>query len=144
MNTNSKIYLSQNDFEVINFLINGKNKNAAMAERLSEELSRAVVLDAESIPDDTVGLDSEVQLMDLDTQVVETYILTLPVNANAEVNRISVLAPIGAALLGYREGDTIEWPTPGGVRHLEVLKVVRKCEEAKRHAPYELLQFLKR
>ncbi len=140
MNTIPIIYLSRSDFEVINFLINGKNRKDAMASRLGEELARAVVLDPESISDDTVGLESEVQLIDLDTETVESYTLSLPAKANAEAKRISVLAPVGAALLGYREGDVIEWTTPGGARRFKLLKVARKREHIGRHAPYALPQ----
>lgn len=93
-------------------------------ERLDEELERAVVLDAEAVPADVVTLDSWSRLLDLDTQRETLVSPVLPSRANADAGRISVLAPLGTAVLGYRAGDVIEWRVPGGLRRLQVLEVM--------------------
>lgn len=59
-------------------------------------------------------------LTDIDSRRELTYMLVYPYEANINRGRLSVLAPIGTALLGYRVGDIIEWPTPGGDRRLRV------------------------
>jgi regulator of nucleoside diphosphate kinase len=56
---------------------------------------------------------------------------SLPAGASAEGNRVSVLAPIGTALLGYRAGDTIVWPVPSGTRQLRILEVEYQPEAAR-------------
>ena len=55
----------------------------------------------------------------------ERYRLVLPAQADYEKKRISVLAPVGAALLGYRTGDQVDWPVPGGVRSLRIEQVMQ-------------------
>ncbi|HQY06476.1 MAG TPA: GreA/GreB family elongation factor, partial [Lacunisphaera sp.] len=93
---------------------------------LRGELARAIVLDATAVPATAVGLNSRVELEDLDSGERESYVLTLPSAADPDQARISVLAPVGTALLGYRVGDEIAWPTPGGIRRLKLLQVTRE------------------
>lgn len=75
-------------------------------------------------------MNSKVILRDLDTQEIMTYTLVFPNDANYEAGAISVLAPVGTAILGYSEGDTVEWPVPSGMRRLLVEKVVYQPEAA--------------
>jgi len=58
------------------------------------------------------------------------YTIVFPVDADIEKKRISVLAPVGTALIGYRAGDIIEWATPGGTRRLQIEKVLFQPEAA--------------
>jgi len=119
------IHLSLADYQYITRLLAGVPAKSESLQRLRRELDRAVVLEPALIPPTIVGLDSRVRLQDLDTQEIEEYTLVAPNKADADQQRISLLAPIGAALLGYREGDEIKWPTPGGVRRLRLLQVSR-------------------
>ncbi len=93
-------------------------------DRLERELRRARRIPEEERPTDIVALNSEVTVQDLGDGTRETYRLVLPARADVAKNRISVLAPIGAALLGFRRGDRIDWPVPGGVRSLRIEQVV--------------------
>lgn len=119
------IRLTLADYKYITGLLAGVPAKGESLQRLRRELARAVVLEPALIPPTVVGINSRVQLKDLDTQEIENYTLVAPHKADADQGRISFLAPIGAALLGYREGDEIEWPTPGGVRRLRLLHVCR-------------------
>jgi regulator of nucleoside diphosphate kinase len=74
-------------------------------------------------------MGSEVRLMDVDTGEIKVYRLVFPSEARTE-NSLSVLAPIGTAILGYRVGDVIEWRVPKGVRRLKVLDVLFQPEAA--------------
>lgn len=117
------IHLSQNDHEVLQLLLKSLERQHAACDRLRAELQRAVVCAPAALPPGTIGINSRVQLRDLDRDEVEEYVLTLPGAANPDLQRISVLAPVGTALLGYHVGDEIEWPTPGGTRRLKILRV---------------------
>ncbi len=119
------IRLSLADYKYITKLLAGLPQNNESLQRLRRELARAVVLEPALIPPTVVGLNSRVRLQDLDAQDVEEYTLVAPDQADADQGRISLLAPIVAALLGYREGEEIEWPTPGGLRRLRLLQVTR-------------------
>jgi regulator of nucleoside diphosphate kinase len=96
---------------------------------LEEELDRAEVVRPEAIPHDVVTMNSEVRLQDMDSGSVQRYKLVFPNQFRCD-NSVSVLAPIGTAMLGYRVGDVIEWRVPKGIRRLKVLKVIYQPEAA--------------
>ena len=91
--------------------------------KLREELDRAVVIDPPAFPSDVVTMDSTVEFEDIGTGEVEEYTITFPERADVDRKRISILAPIGTALIGYRVGDIVKWSTPGGIRQLKVTRV---------------------
>ena len=93
---------------------------------LEGELRRARIVPQSRMPEDVITLNSVVRLYDVDSGETETYTLVLPADADLSLGRISVLAPIGTAVLGYREGDVIEWPVPAGLRRIEVVEVVHQ------------------
>ena len=104
------------------------DRDGGNLETLALELGRAQVVPPEDVPPDVVTLYSRVQIEDLDTHESRIYTLVLPWEADVHAGRLSVLAPIGTALLGYREGDRIEWPVPRGVRRIRVVRVLEQPE----------------
>jgi len=102
-------------------------------ELLEGELDRALVMDAERrLPSDVVTLDSRVVVSDLVSGEERTFTLVLPSKANVDEGRISVLAPLGMAVLGYRTGDEIEWDVPAGRRRFLIRRVLHQPEAAAR------------
>ena len=97
---------------------------------LEEELRRAVIVEPKEIPGDVITMNSRADLIDLDTRETVTFTLVFPRDANVEEEKISVLAPIGAGMLGYRIGDEFEWRVPDGVRHMKVTNVHYQPEAA--------------
>jgi regulator of nucleoside diphosphate kinase len=94
------------------------------------EISRATVVPAAQIPADVITMNSRARLLDRDQGEIFDYTLVYPADADFGQSKISVLAPIGAAMLGYRVGDEIEWPVPAGVRRLRVEEVLYQPEAA--------------
>lgn len=90
---------------------------------LAVELERAIVLERDEIPHKVVTLNKQVEVFDLDTGARQEVTLVDPADADVSARRISVLAPLGTALLGYQEGDEVEWLMPGGLRRLRVDRV---------------------
>jgi len=99
---------------------------------LDRELERAIVMKPEEIPPSVVTMNSEVEVRDLETGSTLCLTLVFPTLANIESGRVSVLAPMGLALLGSREGDEVAWQTPRGVRRSRVERVVFQPEAAGR------------
>lgn len=115
MATRPPIIINRLDAERLQRLIDeADDKDLAVARSLEEELARGEVVDPEQIPDDVVSMCSQVQFTDLDRdrQIIRT--LVYPHALATTEDGISVMAPVGAALLGLRIGDTIDWPLPGG------------------------------
>lgn len=97
---------------------------------LLEELKRAVIVDPREIPGDLITMNSRADLLDLESGETLTFTLVFPADANVEEGKISVLAPIGAAMLGYRVEDEFKWNVPAGVRRMRVTRVEYQPEAA--------------
>lgn len=97
---------------------------------LRDELQRAVIVDPRAIPHDVITMNSRAELLDLESGETLTWTLVFPADANVEEGKISVLAPIGAGMLGYRVEDEFEWNVPAGVRRLRVTRVDYQPEAA--------------
>jgi regulator of nucleoside diphosphate kinase len=97
-------------------------------EDLERELEYAEVVPAEEVTPDVVTLHSTVRVLDVDTGATMVYTVVFPAEADLAANRISVLAPIGTALIGYRVGDVIDWRTPGRTRRLRIEAVLFQPE----------------
>ena len=95
---------------------------------LEHELDRANIVESHEIPRGTVTLHSRVRLLDLDSRESVVYRLVLPSEANSVDGSLSILAPIGIAMLGYGEGDYFECETPGGTRRFLVESVLFQPE----------------
>jgi len=88
--------------------------------RLLEELRRGELVDSREVASTVVTMNSRVRLRDLDTDEQMEYTLVFPKDSDIETGRISVMSPIGTAILGYSVGDTIEWTVPAGKRRIKV------------------------
>ncbi|HOW42400.1 MAG TPA: nucleoside diphosphate kinase regulator [Candidatus Omnitrophota bacterium] len=113
--------------------INSSKNDAEWAPiiELEAELDRAIIVDADKIPSGVITMNSKVCLKDMDTGKDEFYQLVYPEDADIEQNKISVLAPIGTAILGYKVGDVIEWKVPAGLRRLKIKKILYQPETAR-------------
>lgn len=97
---------------------------------LAGELAIATVVSPKAVPQDVVTMNSRVVLRDVDTSEEMTYALVFPQNADIDAGAISILAPVGTAILGYTEGDVIEWPVPSGMRRIRIEKILYQPEAA--------------
>ncbi len=97
---------------------------------LTKELRRAVIVDPKDVSGDVITMNSRAEMRDLESGETVAFTLVFPSEANIDEEKISVLAPIGAGMLGYRVGDEFEWKVPGGLRRMKVTKVEYQPEAA--------------
>lgn len=102
-------------------------------QELRGELERALIVPAGEMPEGVITMHSEVGVVDLASDVLHAITLVYPHAADPARGRISVLAPLGTALLGYRVGDEISWNMPGGRRRLRIESVRSSRENTVRH-----------
>jgi regulator of nucleoside diphosphate kinase len=119
--------IKQDDFNTImNYLKTGETRtlfNKHDVEDLRNEMQRATVLPQEQLfPADVVGLNSRVSIKDEQGKVFELVVVT-PKMADIKTKKISVMSPIGRALIGYRKGQTIKWKVPAGEKTFTILDV---------------------
>lgn len=134
------ILLARADHDRLRTLVDGLADDPALRgilASLEEELDRAAVVDAAEVPAGVITLDSWARLLDLDSEREILASPVLPSKANADAGRLSILAPLGTAILGHRAGDTIEWAVPGGRRRLQVIEVMFQPEAHQRRAQSE-------
>jgi regulator of nucleoside diphosphate kinase len=108
-------------------------QNGPDKDRLSDlraEIERAAVVEPGDVPPDVVTMNSRLVVRDLAADSVHEYTLVYPHEADITQNKISILAPIGMALLGYRKGDVVEWKVPSGTRTLKVEAILYQPESA--------------
>ena len=130
----TSIYITGPDYERLSGLIDRtrerSNVDREYLNKLEAELDRAEIVDPKDIPADVITMRSRVRLKDLVSGESNTYSLVFPTEADFAEGKISVLAPIGTAILGYGLGDTIEWPVPSGLRRLKVEEILYQPESA--------------
>lgn len=106
------------------------SRDAAFLKDLARELALAEAVEPQNVPPDVVTMNSRVVLQDAESGEKMDYTLVFPENADIENGRLSVVSPIGTAILGYAKGDTIVWHTPGGPRKLIILDLPYQPEAA--------------
>jgi regulator of nucleoside diphosphate kinase len=97
---------------------------------LEKELYSGKLVEPADVPKDVITMNSRVEVSDTESGERTTYSLVFPSAANIEENKLSILAPLGMALIGYRKGDVIEWTVPSGIKKLKVEKIVYQPEAA--------------
>ena len=125
---NRTIYITQLDMNRLRSLIDSMKSSREDLKSLSAELEQANVVSPADIPADVITMNSKAQLRDLNDNELMTYTLVFPGKANVDEGLISVLAPIGTAMLGHRVGDEFEWHVPAGAIRLRVEKVLYQPE----------------
>lgn len=122
------IIVTETDKQRLQALVEQHDTPASDA--LDAELHRATVVEASRVPPDVVTMNSELVYEDVDTSARRTVRVVYPKDADPKRSWISVLAPIGSALLGLRVGQEIEWPVPGGRKHVRVVELRYQPEAA--------------
>jgi regulator of nucleoside diphosphate kinase len=131
----SKIYITEFDIKRLKGLIKFAEERwdkrvVQYLEELNEELDRAEIVKPEEIPTDVITMNSTFRVRDLDSGEEVVYTLVFPGKADSTNGKISILAPIGTAVVGSRVGDTVEWKVPAGLKRLKVREVVYQPEAA--------------
>jgi regulator of nucleoside diphosphate kinase len=126
------IVITEADFERLSTLLASEFAKVISPveylDALRMELGRARIVKPNKVPRHAVTMNSTMTLRDLETDEKETYTLVYPDQADIANNRLSVLAPVGTAVLGQRVGDEIEWKVPSGWRRLRVQRVISQPE----------------
>jgi regulator of nucleoside diphosphate kinase len=121
------VILARTDFEILNSYV--KNLHGMQVNerenfsKLSGELKKAQIVEDDSMPADIVRLGSTVVIKDLITRRDMTVTIVLPSKADIKQKKVSVLAPVGTALIGFRKGQTVSWNVPSGKKDFKIVDV---------------------
>ena len=124
MNTHVKnpVVVTEGDYQLLKGYINHDlEKEDAMT--LSSELKRAVIVAEDAFPPHAIRLGSKVSILDLATNKIVEFTLVMPAHAAMQSGKVSILTPMGAALIGFRKGEEVQWRVPGGLKRFRILNV---------------------
>ncbi|MEZ4358150.1 MAG: nucleoside diphosphate kinase regulator [Eubacteriales bacterium] len=126
------IYLTNIDRERIKKKIDKMAENNQQIDKsvknLERELNRAIISDSKQIPRDVITMNSKA-LLQLNDEEIEVS-LVYPEDADLSSMKISIFSPIGTAILGYKEGNIVEWEVPSGSSKIHIKKVLYQPEAA--------------
>ncbi|MFN0729913.1 GreA/GreB family elongation factor [Polaribacter gochangensis] len=123
-----KLVIEKKEFLVLKQLLNIEEQQKETTVKnhilkLREELKEAIFLDEEEMHTDVVRFNSLVTVSSEDSNWKNTFQLVVPSKSNIAEKKISILMPMGSAVMGYAKGDVIQWEFPGGIKSLEILDV---------------------
>jgi regulator of nucleoside diphosphate kinase len=127
----NEIVITAADFDRLRGLMDSpryRSTQAPLLMALREELDRGRVVPAQAVPTDVVTMHSQVRVRDLKTQESETYTLVYPEQADINENKLSVLAPLGMALLGTHVRQIVKFDAPAGPRRLRIERILYQPE----------------
>jgi regulator of nucleoside diphosphate kinase len=118
--TTANLILLDEDVKNLGKVLNISDGSVAQySTALKNEINKATIVDRTELPADVVTMHSNVIIRDEEDGETLECSIVYPWEADADNNRISILAPLGTALLGYREGDAIDWVVLAGtVRYI--------------------------
>ncbi|TZF81191.1 GreA/GreB family elongation factor [Pedobacter sp. BS3] len=123
---NARLIISQNDFDLLqSHLKLSSNLSEFNRKKLNEELQSARIMRLEDLPDDIVATNSQVEIEEVAGGQRFTFQLVSPDEADMKKYKLSVLAPIGVALLGYGVGAEVQWEMPNGLKTFRIVNVTR-------------------
>lgn len=128
MSEQPDIILSSLDVDRLEALLERQSADSENAALLEAELSRGTIVQPQDVPADVVTMNSTVVFEVQESGQTFTRTLVYPHDQVSTENSISILAPVGSALLGLRAGQTIEWPMQHGVRHVTITQVISQPE----------------
>jgi regulator of nucleoside diphosphate kinase len=131
-NSKTKLILTQDDYQIMNHILKGgwgkTSFDRKMAEDLRSEIRRAVVMEEKDIPVDVVRINSRVRIKADDRKEEMELVVVTPDKANLKERKVSVLAPIGTALIGFRKGQRVAWQVPSGKKTFTILDVINSAD----------------
>ena len=132
--TEKHIYITDSDMKRLKELVkvarDFNREDEKYLRDLEGELQKAQIVKSKDIPSGVITMNSKVLLKDLNSNEEVTYTVVFPENADPDQDNISILTPIGTALLGYHQGDVVQWVVPAGTVRLKVEKILYQPEAA--------------
>lgn len=118
------LILSREDYDLFSRFVNNHSlaKNYTI-KKLSRELESAIIVERENLPNEVIRLNSEVKLNIKPENRFLSVKLVMPSSSDIKKNSISIFSPLGAALIGYQKGDTVDWEVPAGMKTFQILEV---------------------
>jgi regulator of nucleoside diphosphate kinase len=128
------LVLRRDDYTLLTSYLNNMRRQSNFdrqnVEELAAELKKATLVNNDEFPPDVVGLNSKVRIKTNGKNEEMELIIVTPEKANIKEKKISIMAPIGTALIGFRRGQKVKWKVPSGNKTFTILEVNNNMKEA--------------
>lgn len=127
----SPIYITHEDMKKLRALLSSASipeRDQECIAELEEELDRAIIVESKDIPRQVITMNSKFCLRNLENDKLHVLTLVYPHEADISKGKLSILAPVGVAVIGYRVCDIIEWDVPKGTIRLRVESIIFQPE----------------
>lgn len=125
--TKKQLIIKKEDYDILMSYLTGLARSASFnrenAEILEEEIKKAKLVKADKFPGNVIGLNSLVKIKDENSGKIMELSLVTPDKADIKQRKVSVMAPIGAALIGFQQGHQVSWEVPSGKKKFTILEV---------------------
>lgn len=126
----TQLIVRVDDYKLLTAFLNNWYGNTLVERKsaldLQEELKHAHLVEKEEFPTDAVRLNSRVKIKADGRNDIMELVLVMPDKADMRERKISVVAPVGAALIGFRQGQQVSWQVPSGKRTFTILEVINE------------------
>ena len=123
----NRIVIAHEDYEILNNYLRPitffDRRNATL---LFKEIKDAVIVKRDELPRDVVRLNSKVIIKEVSKEKIMELVLVVPERANIHENKVSVFAPIGIALMGFKQGEKVNCNSPSGNKSFIIMDVCNK------------------
>lgn len=120
-----KIVVSRRDYTKLNSIIGNQGD---LYKKLADELKNALIVEPDKMPADIITMNSKVRFRDVEESEDFVFSLVYPEDADTSKGKLSILAPVGTALLGYKVGDEVSWEVPAGSKTFVVEEILYQPE----------------
>src|SRR5882672_1952378 len=125
-----QLVFREDDYEMLTACLNDGQRESAFGpqviETLKADFKKGKLVSREEFPEDVVRLNSKVKVKEATNDKVMELILVMPDEADIKQRKISVMAPVGIALIGFREGQQVMWQAPSGKKTFTIMEVVNE------------------
>ncbi|HET7117123.1 MAG TPA: GreA/GreB family elongation factor [Hanamia sp.] len=130
----NNLVIREDDYSLLISYLNNARRQPTFdrrnADELTYELRKATLVNKDNLPGDVVGLNSKVRIKADDKSEEMELVIVTPDRANIKQKKISIMAPIGTALIGFRQGQKVKWKVPGGSKTFTILEVSNDYERS--------------
>ncbi|WP_122902096.1 nucleoside diphosphate kinase regulator [Acinetobacter sp. B51(2017)] len=134
MSNKPQIIISEQDLNRLETMLEHQQQLSPTMQHLEDELARATVVAPQQVPANVVSMNARVLITIGDAPEPTEVVLVYPHDFKGEKNQVNVIAPIGAAILGLSEGQTIQWPQPDG--HMMQVKIEKVLFQPEREGNF--------
>jgi|SRR6185436_15411852 len=126
----TQLILLKDDYKLLISYLNGLYGKTAFdrrnAEELTNELKKAKLVNKSAFPLDVVRLNSTVRIKTEGKEEIMEVMLVTPDKADIKERKISIMAPIGTALIGFKQGEKVKWQVPAGTKTFTIVEVMNR------------------